>query len=90
LPLVPGVYEQAPFRLVLEPADGIDDWHLVHDPAGGFAGMGWSAAEAQMSAFTVKHLWLSTSPESGFVRVPMAERRDATGVAAANPHRRSR
>jgi len=36
LPLVAGVYEQAPFRLVLEEADGIDNWHLVHDPAGGF------------------------------------------------------
>jgi N-hydroxyarylamine O-acetyltransferase len=65
---------------VLEEADGIDNWHLVHDPAGGFVGMGWSAAAAEMSAFTVKHQWLSTSPESGFVRVPMAEHRDATGV----------
>jgi N-hydroxyarylamine O-acetyltransferase len=80
LPLVAGVYEQAPFRLVLEEADGIDNWHLVHDPAGGFVGMGWSAAAAEMNAFTVKHQWLSTSPESGFVRVPMAEHRDATGV----------
>ncbi|MDQ1510803.1 MAG: N-hydroxyarylamine O-acetyltransferase [Actinomycetota bacterium] len=80
LPLVAGVYEQAPFRLVLEEADGIDGWHLVHDPAGGFVGMGWSAAAVEMGAFTVKHQWLSTSPESGFVRVPMAEHRDATGV----------
>jgi N-hydroxyarylamine O-acetyltransferase len=26
------------------------------------------------------HQWLSTSPDSGFVKVAMAERRDATGV----------
>jgi N-hydroxyarylamine O-acetyltransferase len=81
LPLVAGVYDQAPFRLVLEQAAaGIDDWHLTHDPAGGFVGMGWTAAAAEMNDFTSKHQWLSTSPDSGFVRVPMAELRDATGV----------
>ncbi len=81
LPLVPGVYEQRPFRLVLEAVDdGGDDWHLAHDPTGGFVGMRWSAAATEMSAFATKHEWLSTSPDSGFVRVPMAELRDATGV----------
>jgi N-hydroxyarylamine O-acetyltransferase len=81
LPLVAGVYEQAPFRLVLEEgSDAGDDWHLTHDPKGGFVGMGWSTAAAEMSAFTTKHQWLSTSPDSGFVRIPMAETRDATGV----------
>jgi N-hydroxyarylamine O-acetyltransferase len=81
LPLVGGAYEQAPFRLVLEQtATGIDDWHLTHDPAGGFVGMGWTAGAAEMNDFTTKHQWLSTSPNSGFVRVPMAEHRDATGV----------
>jgi N-hydroxyarylamine O-acetyltransferase len=33
-----------------------------------------------MDVFTERHHWLSTSPDSGFVRVAMAERRDATGV----------
>lgn len=81
LPLVAGVYEQVPFRLVLEETEtGVDDWHLAHDPAGGFAGIGWRGAAAEMSDFTTKHEWLSTSPDSGFVRVPMAEHRDATGV----------
>jgi N-hydroxyarylamine O-acetyltransferase len=81
LPLVAGVYEQPPFRLVLEETDGGgDDWQLAHDPTGGFVGMRWCAAAAEMPDFTTKHEWLSTSPDSGFVRVPMAERRDATGV----------
>jgi N-hydroxyarylamine O-acetyltransferase len=81
LPLVAGVYEQPPFRLVLEEIDGRGhDWHLAHDPTGGFVGMCWSAAAAEMHDFTAKHEWLSTSPDSGFVRVPMAEKRDATGV----------
>jgi hypothetical protein len=42
--------------------------------------MHWSATAGEMSNFTTKHEWLSTSPDSGFVRVPMAETRDATGV----------
>jgi arylamine N-acetyltransferase len=81
LPLVAGVYEQRPFQLVIEAVDdGVDDWHLKHDPSGGFVGMRWRADAAEMRRFATKHEWLSTSPESGFVRVPMAELRDATGV----------
>jgi arylamine N-acetyltransferase len=81
LPLAGGVYEQGPFRLVLdEPKGGVGDWHLTHDPAGGFVGMSWSTTDAELGEFAAKHQWLTTSPDSGFVRVAMAERRDATGV----------
>jgi arylamine N-acetyltransferase len=81
LPLVAGDYEQAPFRLVLDETDGgIGDWHLTHDPRGGFVGMSWTTAEADMDEFTAKHAWLSTSPDSPFLQVAMAEHRDATGV----------
>jgi arylamine N-acetyltransferase len=57
-----------------------DDWNLTHDPAGGFAGMSWRSAPVGMDAFAQRHAWLSTSPESGFVRVLTAQRRDASGV----------
>ena len=81
LPLLAGVYEQEPFRLVLdEPEDRDGEWHLTHDPAGGFAGMSWKTTDAELGDFATKHQWLSTSPDSGFVQVAMAERRDATGV----------
>ena len=81
LPLAAGFYVQQPFRLTLHEAGGHDGaWHLTHDPKGGFASMSWTAADAELSDFTAKHQWLSTSPESGFVQVAMAERRDATGV----------
>jgi N-hydroxyarylamine O-acetyltransferase len=81
LPLLPGEYRTGPWRLVLEETPGgIGDWHLTHDPAGGFAGMSWRSAPVGMEAFAAKHEWLSTSPESGFVRVMTAQRRDATGV----------
>ncbi|MCU1465434.1 MAG: hypothetical protein JWM72_1362 [Actinomycetia bacterium] len=81
LPLIGGDYEQAPFRLALEETEaGIGDWHLVHDPTGGFPGMSWMTADAEMNAFVAKHEWLSTSPDSPFLQVAMAEHRDATGV----------
>ncbi len=101
VPLAPGHYGQEPFRLVLDETPGdVGDWHLTHDPAGGFTGMSWRAAEAGMVEFAARHQWLSTSPDSGFVRVATAQRRDATGVdilrglvltgSAPAPPRRSR
>lgn len=79
LPLVPGTHVQNPFRLGLERVGG-NGWHLTHDPAGGFSGMSWTTAPARQTDFEQKHAWLSTSPESGFAQVAMAERRDAAGV----------
>jgi arylamine N-acetyltransferase len=78
LPLVAGPHRQAPWDLSLERTP--DGWHLTHDPAGGFTGMAWTPAGARLADFAARHEWLSTSPESGFVKVAMAERRDATGV----------
>jgi N-hydroxyarylamine O-acetyltransferase len=81
LPLRAGTYRSGPFRFVLEETPGgVGDWHLAHDPAGGFTGMAWRSAPAGMAAFADRHAHLSTSPESGFVRVLTAQRRDATGV----------
>ena len=81
LPLIAGTYVQGPFRLVLDETPGaVGDWHLTHDPAGSFAGMSWRSAPAQTGDFAERHRWLSTSPDSGFVRVLAVQRRDATGV----------
>jgi arylamine N-acetyltransferase len=81
LPLTAGAYEQAPFHLVLEQTDdGVGDWHLAHDPRGGFAGMSWMTSPGAMEQLAAKHEWLSTSPDSPFLKVAMAERRDSTGV----------
>ena len=80
-PLVPGPLEQPPFSMRLDETPGeIGDWHLTHDAAGGFAGMAWRSAPATIDDFRAKHEWLSTAPESGFVRVLTVQRRDATGV----------
>jgi N-hydroxyarylamine O-acetyltransferase len=81
VPLTAAELDQGPYHLVLaETADGVGDWHLTHDPAGSFTGMSWRSADADLAAFAERHVWLSTSPESGFVRVATAQRRDATGV----------
>lgn len=81
LPLRAGTYEQSPFQLVLdETPGGVGDWHLTHDPKGGFPGMSWRSAPTEISAFAERHQWLSTSPDSGFVEIFTAQRRDATGV----------
>jgi N-hydroxyarylamine O-acetyltransferase len=81
LPLIPGAYEQGPFRLVLEKTSAaIGDWHLTHDRAGSFTGMSWRSAPARIDAFAERHAWLSTSPDSGFVKLLTVQRRDATGV----------
>ena len=81
VPLAPAAFEQGPFHLVLaETDDGVGDWHLTHDPAGSFTGMSWRTAPATIGDFVERHRWLSTSLDSGFVRVATAQRRDATGV----------
>jgi arylamine N-acetyltransferase len=81
LPLLGGEYVHAPFRLTLETTDGdFSDWHLTHDPAGGFTGMSWSNAETEMTRFAVDHEWMSTAPDSQFLQVALAQHRDATGV----------
>jgi arylamine N-acetyltransferase len=83
LPMLAGTYEQGPFRLALdETPGGVGDWHLTHDPLGMFPGMSWRSAPATMDAFAERNRWLSTAPESGFVKVLSAQRRDATGVDA--------
>ena len=81
LPLRAGSYRSGPFRFVLEETPGaVGDWHLRHDPGGGFTGMAWWSAPAGIDAFADRHVHLSTSPDSGFVRVLTAQRRDATGA----------
>jgi N-hydroxyarylamine O-acetyltransferase len=81
LPLAAATYQQGPLRLELEATDdGVGDWHLVHDPAGSFAGMSFRSEHTTMDAFAERHAWLSTSPDSGFVRVATAQTRHADGV----------
>ncbi|MFF5078127.1 arylamine N-acetyltransferase [Actinoplanes sp. NPDC000266] len=81
LPLVEGLHRQGPFTYGLRPSEAEPGgWRFDHDPRGGFLGMDFRAEAAEMTAFADKHQFLSTSPESGFVRTATAQRRDAGGA----------
>jgi N-hydroxyarylamine O-acetyltransferase len=81
LPLRAGVYRQGPFafRLGRSPS-APGGWRLDHDPRGAFAGMDFEMAPATVGTFAERHRYLSTSPESSFVRTSVVMRRDAGGV----------
>jgi N-hydroxyarylamine O-acetyltransferase len=81
LPLHEGTYVQGPFRYALRRSD-VDPggWRFDHDPAGSFAGMDFTPGRATQADFRARHEYLSTSPESGFVRTCSVQRRDAGGV----------
>ena len=81
LPLEPGIYTQGPLTFALDHSTtDPGGWRLEHDPKGSFAGMDFRAARATQEDFRARHVWLSTSPESGFVRACAVQRRDAGGV----------
>lgn len=72
---------QGPFAYVLRPSEVVPDgWRFDHDPAGSFAGCDIAAEPAGPDDFTEMSQWLSTSPESPFVRVAVAQCRDRGGV----------
>jgi N-hydroxyarylamine O-acetyltransferase len=81
LPLHEGAYMQGPFRYDLRrSAVEPGGWRFDHDPAGSFAGMDFRVQPATVEEFAERHLYLSTSPDSGFVRTCCVMRRDATGI----------
>lgn len=81
IPLLPGSYTQGPFTLRLESTPGgVGDWHLTHDTTGTFTGMSWRSTPAEMVDFAQRHTSLSTSPDSGFVKLLTVQRRDTHGV----------
>ena len=81
LPLREGSYTQGPHTYRLRPSEvAPGGWRFDHDPSGSFAGFDFAPGAAEMGDFAEKHAWLSTSPESGFVRVCVLQRRDAAGV----------
>jgi arylamine N-acetyltransferase len=76
LPLRDGTYEQEPMRFGLTATPGgIGDWQFTHDPRGSFASMSFRASVGTLDEFENTHMDLSTSPDSGFVQVVIAEKR---------------
>lgn len=83
LPLVEGDVDQGPFHFRLRPSVAEPGgWRLDHDPKGSFNGFDYRPGPVAEEEFYERHEFLMTSPDSGFVRVVTAQRRDATGVDA--------
>jgi N-hydroxyarylamine O-acetyltransferase len=83
LPLRSGRYTQGPFTYELHPSEAEPGgWRFEHDPSGSFVGMDFRPTEATQQDFQARHEFLSTSPDSPFVRTCSIQRRDATGVDA--------
>jgi N-hydroxyarylamine O-acetyltransferase len=81
LPLAAGRYRQGPFayelrRSEVEPGG----WRFDHDPQGSFKGMDFRPGRATTGDFEQRHAYLSTSPDSQFVRTCSVQRRDAGGI----------
>ncbi|GAA0220167.1 arylamine N-acetyltransferase [Saccharothrix mutabilis subsp. mutabilis] len=80
LPLRAGAYAQGPFTIGLRPSElAPGGWRLDHDPRGSLHGVDFDPQPVELSTFADRHLHLSTSPESGFVRTFCAQRTDGSG-----------
>jgi arylamine N-acetyltransferase len=80
VPLREGTHRQGPFRYRLRASDvEPDGWRFDHDPRGQFVGMDFRRDAATVAEFAAMHEYLSTAPESGFVRVAVAQRRHSVG-----------
>ncbi|MGY6501776.1 MAG: arylamine N-acetyltransferase family protein [Acidimicrobiales bacterium] len=91
LPLAPGTYEQGAFRYELAANDDpAGDWRFIHHPGRGFTGMAWLAASATTADFESRHVEMSTSPSSPFVRWLVLQRRHADGVDVLQGRRLTR
>lgn len=81
VPLREGELRQGPFAYRLRRSQAVaHGWRFDHDPRGLFVGMDFRDEAAAVGDFAPMHEYFSTSPESGFVRVAVAQRRDAEGV----------
>lgn len=81
LPLQDGTYHQGPMTFALKATPGgIGDWQFTHDPKGSFASMSFRSTTGTLDEFEATHVQLSTSPDSGFVQVVIAENRQRDSV----------
>jgi arylamine N-acetyltransferase len=74
----PFVFDQGPFAYRLEASDEVPGaWRFVHDPVqASFTAMDFGPEPVAITRFAERHEFLSTSPDSGFVRVLKLSRRE--------------
>jgi arylamine N-acetyltransferase len=81
VPLREGTFEDHGYRFGLEPSPLVaGGWRLAHDPRGSWILFDMARDVATTDDFADMHTTLSTSPESGFVRVVAVMRRSGPRV----------
>jgi arylamine N-acetyltransferase len=81
LPLVAGTYHQQPHTYGLRPSELTPNgWRFDGDPAMSLGGMDFDPGETTPENLRAQHEVLQSSPESSFVKVLVAFRRDAQGI----------
>lgn len=81
LPLVPGTYAHEGFAYRLGTSPLVPGgWRLDHDPRGAFILVDFAPEPASTADFETMHTKLSTSADSGFVRIAAVLRRPAAGL----------
>jgi N-hydroxyarylamine O-acetyltransferase len=88
IPLLEGEYKQGPLSFRMRPSEVTPGgWRLDHDPQGSFVGMDFAPETATMPDFAEKHVELSMSETSGFVRTLVLGVLRADRAAFAEPRR---
>lgn len=80
VPLRAGVHRQGPFEFEVAPSPVAPGaWRLRNDPRASIHAMHFAPEAVAMDHFADRHVYLSTSPESGFVRTFGVLRADGRG-----------
>ncbi len=72
LPLREGIHIQGPFPFGLSEQNGV--WRMAHHPGGAVDSFEFRLTPRSLSHFTAHHIRLSTSPDSPFTRLLIAQR----------------
>ncbi|MFF8844821.1 arylamine N-acetyltransferase [Streptomyces sp. NPDC015127] len=81
IPLRPGTSRQGPFTYRLGRSPVVPGgWRFTHDARGSFAAMDFAPGPAGRGDFTVQNEFLTTHPDSRFVRTAVVGLRDAEGL----------
>jgi len=81
VPLRSGRFEEHGYNFRLEPSPLVaDGWRFTHDPRGSWILFDMAREAATTDDFAAMHTKLSTSPDSGFVRVVVVARRTGPRV----------
>lgn len=81
LPLIDGAHRNEPFTWQVGPPEHPGfELEVRHDPKGTFNRFGIGTTVSSMRPFRARHRWLATSPQSGFRRAVVVQKREGPEV----------